>query len=73
MMLQVKVEKFLSPEQRKKREEERRLEEERKAREKVDNWRERGLDLMMGGVLEIKKEDELKKVRRRFNLSYIEL
>ena len=28
-----------------------------------DNARERGLDMMMGGVLEIKKEDELKIVR----------
>ena len=27
-----------------------------------DNWRERGLEKMMGGLLEIKKEDELKKV-----------
>ena len=27
-----------------------------------DNARERGLDMMMGGVLEIKKEDELKIV-----------
>ena len=58
------MEKFLTPEQRRRREEERRLEEERKAREKGDNWRERGLDTMMGGVLEIKKEDELKKVKR---------
>lgn len=30
-------------------------------KERGDNWRERGLDQMMGGVLEIKKEDELKK------------
>ena len=59
--VQVKVEKFLTPEQRKQKELEDRLEAERKAREKKDNWRERGLDKMMGGVLEIKKEDELKK------------
>ena len=60
--MQVQVEKFLTPEQQKKLEEQKRLEEERRLREKKDNWRERGLDQMMGGVLEIKKEDELKKV-----------
>jgi len=58
----VKKDKFLTPEQWKKLEESRRLEEEKRLREKGDNWRERGLDQMMGGVLEIKKEDELKKV-----------
>ena len=58
----MKIEKFLTPEQRRKKEEEKRREEERRAKEKGDNWRERGLDMMMGGVLEIKKEDELKKV-----------
>jgi len=56
------VDKFLTPEQWKKLEENRKIEEERRLREKGDNWRERGLDQMMGGVLEIKKEDELKKV-----------
>ena len=40
------------------------IEEERKLREKGDNARERALDMMMGGVLEVKKEDELKKVRK---------
>jgi hypothetical protein len=30
--------------------------------EKLDNWRERGLMDMMGGVLQIRREDELKKV-----------
>ena len=58
---EITVEKYLTPEQQKQLEEERRLEEERLARERLDNWRERGLDKMMGGVLEIKKEDELKK------------
>ncbi|ELU02415.1 hypothetical protein CAPTEDRAFT_160880 [Capitella teleta] len=58
---EVKVEKFLTPEQRKKLEEEKKLEDERRMKEKGDNWRDRGLDQMMGGVLEIKKEDELKK------------
>ncbi|XP_022080756.1 cilia- and flagella-associated protein 43-like [Acanthaster planci] len=58
---EVKVEKFITPEQRKKMEEEAAEEAERKLREKGDNARERALDMMMGGVLEIKKEDELKK------------
>ncbi len=30
-------------------------------REKMDNWRERGLMEMMAGVLQIRREDELKK------------
>lgn len=60
--VQVTIEKFLSPEQRKKMEEEAKAEEEQRMREKGDNWRDRGLDQMMGGVLEVKKEDELKKV-----------
>ncbi len=30
--------------------------------EKLDNWRERGLMDMMGGVLQVRREDELKKV-----------
>jgi len=60
---QVKIDKFMTPEQWKKVEENRRIEEEKRLREKGDNWRERGLDQMMGGVLEVKREDELKKVR----------
>lgn len=28
----------------------------------MDNWRDRGLVDMMGGVLQIRREDELKKV-----------
>ena len=59
---QVKIEKYLTPEQRKLKEEQDKLEEERRLREKGDNARERGLNMMMGGVLEIKKEDELKQV-----------
>lgn len=58
---EIKVEKYLTPAQRKKKEMQDKLDEERRAREKGDNARERGLDMMMGGVLEIKKEDELKK------------
>ncbi|KAL8576297.1 hypothetical protein ACOMHN_006220 [Nucella lapillus] len=58
---EVKVEKYLTPEQKKKKEEKMKAEEERRQREKGDNQRERALDMMMGGVLEIRKEDELKK------------
>ncbi|KAH9504597.1 Cilia- and flagella-associated protein 43 [Bulinus truncatus] len=58
---EIRVEKYLTPEQRKKLEEEKLIEEERLARERGDNARERALEMMMGGVLEIKKEDELKK------------
>ena len=60
--IKVKTDKYYTPEQWKKMEEEKQFEEERRLREKGDNWRERGLDKMMGGVLEVKKEDELKKV-----------
>ena len=38
------------------------MEEERKAAAKGDNKRERALMDMMGGVLEVKKEDILKQV-----------
>ncbi|BFY97723.1 hypothetical protein BsWGS_00763 [Bradybaena similaris] len=58
---EIKAEKYLTAEQRKQLEEAKRLEEERRARERGDNARERALEMMMGGVLEIKKEDELKK------------
>ena len=56
------VEKFLTPEQQRKLDIEKKAEEERLSREHGDNARERALDMMMGGVLEVKKEDELKKV-----------
>ncbi|XP_052225547.1 cilia- and flagella-associated protein 43-like isoform X5 [Dreissena polymorpha] len=58
---EVKVEKFYTPEQRKIMEKKQKEEEERRARERGDNARERALNEMMGGVLEVKKEDELKK------------
>lgn len=51
----------MTPEQQKAKEEFEKAEEERRRREQGDNARERALDQMMGGVLEIKKEDELKK------------
>lgn len=60
--LQVKVERYYTAEQRKIMEKKQKEEEERRARERGDNARERALNQMMGGVLEIKKEDELKKV-----------
>ncbi|CAL8091863.1 unnamed protein product [Calicophoron daubneyi] len=58
---EIKVEKYLSPAQLAELESKRQAEEERIRLEKLDNWRERGLEEMMGGVLEIRKEDELKK------------
>lgn len=60
------MEKFLSEEQQRLADEETKRETERKAMEMADNWRERGLDMMMGGVLQVKKEDELKKVSHSF-------
>ncbi|VDO03183.1 unnamed protein product [Rodentolepis nana] len=58
---EVDVERYRSPEEIAAMEEARRAEEERLRREQLDNWRERGLDDMMGGVLEVTKEDELRK------------
>lgn len=58
---EVDIEKYRSPEEIAAMEEAKREEEERLRRERLDNWRERGLDDMMGGVLEVTKEDELKK------------
>ena len=55
------VEKFISPEIKAKLEEQALAEEARRLAEKGDNARERALDQMMGGVLEVKKEDELRK------------
>ncbi|XP_064418936.1 cilia- and flagella-associated protein 43 [Latimeria chalumnae] len=57
---EIKVEKFLTPEQKAKAEEQARIEEERRLANKSDNARERALNDMMGGVLEVKKEDLLK-------------
>ncbi|XP_024916858.1 cilia- and flagella-associated protein 43 isoform X2 [Cynoglossus semilaevis] len=57
---EIKAEKFLSPEE-KKQEERKKLEEQRRLAAKGDDSRERGLDDMMEGVLEVKKEDILKK------------
>ena len=57
----MKAEKYLTREQRKKQEDLRRVEEDARAAVRADNWRDRGLDMMMGGVLEVRREDELKK------------
>ncbi|XP_058242609.1 cilia- and flagella-associated protein 43 isoform X1 [Hemibagrus wyckioides] len=55
-----KVEKYLTPEQRQREEEQRKEEEQKRLGEKGDNLRERALDDMMDGILEVKKEDLLK-------------
>ena len=55
------MEKFITPEAKAQMEEQIRQEDMRRLAEKGDNARERALDQMMGGVLEVKKEDELKK------------
>ncbi|KAJ3212328.1 Cilia- and flagella-associated protein 43 [Dinochytrium kinnereticum] len=49
---EVKVEKFVSPEEKKRQEELKRLEEERMRANQEDNYRERALMAMMGGKLE---------------------
>ena len=59
----MKVDKYLTDEERKAKEKAEKEEEERLKKEQKDNWRERGLEDMMNGVLEMRKEDELKKVR----------
>jgi hypothetical protein len=56
------VEKYLTAEQRKQLEAQLAEDAKRKELEKMDNWRDRGLLDMMGGVLQIRREDELKKV-----------
>lgn len=48
-------------------EEQRLAEERRREMEKLDNWRERGLNDMMGGVLQVRREDELKKVEDQYH------
>uniref|UniRef100_H2Y9U8 Uncharacterized protein n=1 Tax=Ciona savignyi TaxID=51511 RepID=H2Y9U8_CIOSA len=58
---EVTVERVLSKEQEQEKEEQERMEQERKEAAKQDNKRERALQDMMGGVLEVKKEDVLKQ------------
>ncbi|XP_029106891.1 cilia- and flagella-associated protein 43 isoform X2 [Scleropages formosus] len=55
-----KVEKYLRAEDRLKEEALKKAEEQRRLAAKGDNLRERALDDMMGGVLEVKKEEILK-------------
>ncbi|CAB1445671.1 unnamed protein product [Pleuronectes platessa] len=56
---EIKSEKCLSPEQRKE-EERKKLEEQRRSAAKEDDCRDRALDNMMDGALEVKKEDILR-------------
>lgn len=58
---EVDVEKYLSPQEIAAQEAARLAEEERCRLDKLDNWRERGLEDMMEGVLEVRREDQLKK------------
>jgi hypothetical protein len=58
---EVTAEKYVSEEERKKLDEEARLSEERRLAELGDNARERALDMMMGGRLEVKTEDDIFK------------
>ncbi|KAL4625031.1 cilia- and flagella-associated protein 43 [Arapaima gigas] len=57
---EIKVPKYLSPEERLKEEALKKAEEQRRLAAKGDSLRERALDDMMGGVLEVKKEEILK-------------
>ncbi|XP_018552334.1 LOW QUALITY PROTEIN: cilia- and flagella-associated protein 43 [Lates calcarifer] len=56
---EIKAEKYLTPEQRQE-EERKTLEEQKRLAAKADKCRDRALDDMMDGVLEVKKEDILK-------------
>ncbi|AWP13877.1 putative cilia- and flagella-associated protein 43, partial [Scophthalmus maximus] len=55
----IKAEKYLTPEQREE-EERKELEEQKHLAAKGDNFMKKGLDDMMDGLLEVKKEDILK-------------
>ena len=68
---EIKVEKYLTAEQRKQLEAQLAEEAKRKELEKMDNWRDRGLLDMMGGVLQIRREDELKKVSFQIKINYL--
>ncbi|XP_034537901.1 cilia- and flagella-associated protein 43 isoform X3 [Notolabrus celidotus] len=56
---EIKAEKYLTPEQREE-EERKKLEEQKRLAAKGDSLRERALDDMMDGALEVKKENILK-------------
>ena len=68
---EIKVEKYLTAEQRKQLEAQLAEEAKRKELEKMDNWRDRGLLDMMGGVLQIRREDELKNVSFQIKINYL--
>ncbi|XP_034008505.1 cilia- and flagella-associated protein 43 isoform X1 [Trematomus bernacchii] len=56
---EIKAERYLTPEQKKEKEK-KKLEEQKRLAAKDDNDKDRALDDMMEGVLEVKKEDILK-------------
>ena len=58
---EIKFEKYLTPEEQAALAEKERLEAERRRLEEADNARERALETMMHGKLEIRPEDELQK------------
>ncbi|XP_028278739.1 cilia- and flagella-associated protein 43 [Parambassis ranga] len=58
---EIKAERYLTPEQRKEQER-KKLEEQSRLAAQVDECRDKGLDDMMDGVLEVKKEDILKDI-----------
>ncbi|KAG8578874.1 hypothetical protein GDO81_010648 [Engystomops pustulosus] len=57
---EIKVEKYLTPEQKIKAEQQAKQEEEKRLAAQEDNAKQRALTDMMGGVLEVKKEDILR-------------
>ncbi|XP_051508041.1 cilia- and flagella-associated protein 43 [Myxocyprinus asiaticus] len=57
---EIKIKKYLTPEQKQKEEKLREEEERQRLAATSDNMRDEALNVMMGGVLELKKEDVLK-------------
>ncbi|KAK2896717.1 hypothetical protein Q8A67_011205 [Cirrhinus molitorella] len=57
---EIKVEKYLTPKQKEKEEKLREEDERQRLAAKSDNVRDQALNVMMGGVLELRKEDVLK-------------
>ncbi|XP_016149573.1 cilia- and flagella-associated protein 43-like [Sinocyclocheilus grahami] len=57
---EIKVEKYLTPEQKEKEEQLREEDKQQRLAAKSDNMRDQALSVMMGGVLELKKEDVLR-------------
>ncbi|XP_077093180.1 cilia- and flagella-associated protein 43 isoform X2 [Siphateles boraxobius] len=58
--LEIKVEKYLTPEQKEKEDNQREENKRQMLAAKSDKMRDQALNVMMGGVLELKKEDVLK-------------